>query len=135
MSEQYKSSLTFKNYRVKQVEFKLNERYEYKGVVDIDLKINRNIEITEPGKKGKVEIETTISEDSEKNNYPFYMKVVVEGDFLVGEEAIDNEMFEKLLNYNAVSILFPYVRSIISTYTAQANVPPLILPPINVTRI
>ena len=135
MSEQYKSSLTFKNYRVKYVEFKLNERYEYKGVVDIDLKINRNIEITEPGKKGKVEIETTISEDSEKNNYPFYMKVVVEGDFLGGEEAIDNEMFEKLLNYNAVSILFPYVRSIISTYTAQANVPPLILPPINVTRI
>ena len=35
---------------------------------------------------------------------------------------------------NAVTILFPYLRSLVSTYTANSNVDPLILPPINVVK-
>ncbi|TSJ59961.1 hypothetical protein FPQ13_12760 [Allobacillus salarius] len=29
----------------------------------------------------------------------------------------------------------PYVRSLITTYTSNSNVPPLILPPINVVKM
>lgn len=36
---------------------------------------------------------------------------------------------------NAVAILFPYVRALISSYTANANVTPLVLPPINVNQL
>ena len=35
---------------------------------------------------------------------------------------------------NAVAILFPYLRALITTYTGMANVQPLILPPINVAK-
>ena len=33
---------------------------------------------------------------------------------------------------NAIAILFPYIRAIISTYTANANVAPVIIPPMNI---
>ena len=33
---------------------------------------------------------------------------------------------------NAIAILFPYMRAIISTYTANANVAPVIIPPMNI---
>jgi len=53
------------------------------------------------------------------NDYPFEIKVKILG------------IFET----NVIAILYPYVRAIISTYTAQANVPALILPPINVNSL
>lgn len=42
---------------------------------------------------------------------------------------------EELTTKNTVAILFPYIRALVSNYTANANVPPLILPPINVSKI
>lgn len=36
---------------------------------------------------------------------------------------------------NAIAILYPYVRSIISTYTTNSNVDPIILPTINVVEM
>ena len=39
------------------------------------------------------------------------------------------------LKANAIAILYPYVRAIVSTYTANANITPLILPPINVNKL
>ena len=39
------------------------------------------------------------------------------------------------LKANAIAILYPYVRAIISTYTANANITPLILPTINVNKL
>ena len=63
---------------------------------------------------------------AEENNYPFYLKTVLEGEFEI--EGDDIEKFE----INGISLLYPYVRSIISTYTANSNIPTLVLPPINV---
>ena len=33
---------------------------------------------------------------------------------------------------NAVAILFPFIRAIVSTYTVNANIAPVILPPMNI---
>ena len=54
------------------------------------------------------------------------MSVTIEGKFKT--EGDDIEKFE----INGIALLFPYLRSIISTYTANSNMPTLILPPINV---
>lgn len=48
---------------------------------------------------------------------------------------INSEMGKHLVNYNSIAILFPYVRSLITSYTANSNVPPLIIPPINVSKM
>ena len=56
---------------------------------------------------------------------------------VVGFFSISNVSEEQIENFkpNAVAILFPYVRALISSYTANANVTPLILPPINVNQL
>ena len=61
---------------------------------------------------------------------PFYMDVTITGDFrLNGEEDISK------YEANAIAIMYPYLRAIVSTYTSSANINPLILPAINVNAM
>ena len=61
------------------------------------------------------------------------MSVCVIGIFETDND-IDDQLKEDLAEINSVAILFPYVRALVSNYTALANVSPLILPPINVIK-
>lgn len=36
---------------------------------------------------------------------------------------------------NSIAIVFPYIRAFISTVTLQANIPPIILPTMNLTSL
>ena len=39
-----------------------------------------------------------------------------------------------MLNQNCLAILFPYLRALISSYTALANVSPILIPAINIAN-
>ena len=68
--------------------------------------------------------------NAKENNYPFEMEIEITGYFQI--ESVSNEIdFEP----NAIAILYPYIRAIASTYTASANINPLILPAINVNKL
>lgn len=69
----------------------------------------------------------------EEKIYPFRMTVEVEGYF----ESNFDQQEDKISQYgkNAVAILFPYVRALVSSFTSNANVTPLILPTVNVNRL
>lgn len=121
-------SLTFKKYLVDYIEFKRNESYVPNGKVDIELGMTHNIEMLND-LTARVMLIVNIFEDSEKNNKPFEMKIVISGIFEISEM---NETNKKIIEQNTLSILFPYARAIISTYTANSGVPTLILPPINI---
>lgn len=128
-----KSSLIFQDYVVNDVEFKLNKEFKEEPIT-INFNISKNVVFNEKEPTiAYVTINTVVFENAEENNYPFSLKVSIEGKFEVKEASKEEK--EYLVNINAVAILFPYVRSLISTYTANANVPPLILPPINVTKM
>lgn len=125
--EKYKSKLIFNNYIVDQIIFKYNRNFKDKPV-DIDFSILKNTKKID--NKMEVTLETTIFENAETNNYPFEMMVKLTGFFT--EENNDEKIdFEP----NAIAILYPYVRSIVSTYTANANVNSLTLPTINVNKL
>ena len=123
--DKYKSKLIFKKYIVDEIVFKYNKEFKNKPVeiiFDIDKKINY-----ENDKKMNVSLKVKIFEENEK--YPFYMMVSITGFFEIenNDEGINFEP-------NAIAILYPFIRSIVSTYTASANVMPLILPVINVNK-
>lgn len=123
--DKYKSKLIFKKYIVDEIVFKYNKEFKNKPVeiiFDIDKKINY-----ENDKKMNVSLKLKIFEENEK--YPFYMMVSITGFFEIenNDEGINFEP-------NAIAILYPFIRSIVSTYTASANVMPLILPVINVNK-
>lgn len=123
--DKYKSKLIFNKYIVKEVLFEYNENFKEKPI-DIKFKINKNTSYDKD--KMIVDLETEIFEKNDK--YPFYMVVVVRGIF-----SIENN--DERINFepNAIAILYPYIRSIVSTYTSQANIMPLILPIINVNKL
>ncbi|MEA4821401.1 MAG: protein-export chaperone SecB [Erysipelotrichales bacterium] len=55
-------------------------------------------------------------------------------DFETQEEISDSAKRE-LMEKNTLAILFPYVRSFITTLTAQSGLKPVILPPINIIAL
>ncbi len=63
----------------------------------------------------------------EEESFPFYLRLEIEGRFLVG----DTEHAEILMNRNASAILFPYLRSTLTMMTACVNITPIILPTFN----
>ena len=124
------STLKFKNYIVDTIEYKVN--LDYNGEErEIDFDIESSCNLT--NNEFILELDLKIYTDAKKNNYPFSMRVKVVGLFEVTaekDEIIKKEFSER----NSIAILFPYVRALVTTFTSNANVSPLILPPINVIK-
>lgn len=123
--DKYKSKLIFNKYIVKEINFDYNENFKERPV-EIEFKISKNINYDKD--KMIVDLKVDIFEDNDK--YPFYMSVSIRGFFTI-ENNDENINFEP----NAIAILYPYIRSIVSTYTAEANIMPLILPVVNVNKL
>lgn len=126
--KEYNSVLKFLSYKVNEVTLKTNEEFvEEKEGTPISLSIKPTITIEE--KKMNIKLTVEIFKNAKEKNYPFEMIVETTGFF----EAED-EKPEKFVK-NAIAILYPYVRALVSTYTANANINPLILPAINVNKL
>jgi len=125
--ESIKSSLEFRKYIVNEVVYKSNSNFKNSANISIDLNIIPKIQIN--NNEMIINLVTNIFEKSEENNYPFEMKIDISGYFYTENE--NPERFQA----NAIAILYPYIRAIVSTYTAAANTQPLILPAINVNAM
>jgi len=51
------------------------------------------------------------------------------------ETTLEPERIEKLLRINATAVLFPYLRSIISSITANSGFQTLVLPIVNIHKM
>lgn len=127
-----KGVITFVDYKVTKIVFENNEDYEGEEV-DIEFNIETNVQVSEDGEEMVVIMKTNIFEPEDGKVYPFSMSVEIEGYFKSNIEDKEQEITQYATN--AVAILFPYVRALVSTYTANANVTPLILPTVNVNRL
>ncbi len=127
MSNNCESKLIFKKYIVKDIMFEYNEEYT-ENTAKLNFDINQSIEYIE--KNMIVTLNVNICNNSVENNYPFKMSVVVKGFFEI-------EKNEEDINYepNAIAILYPYVRALVTNYTANANIMPVVLPAINVNKL
>ncbi|MBV4438604.1 protein-export chaperone SecB [Clostridium tyrobutyricum] len=128
--EGIKSDLIFQNYEVEKIEFYNNLNFDSKNNINIDFDIDSNINFSDDNSGFLLRLSVKVFKDAIKNNYPFSMNLSVIGMFKL--DTSNKEKISTFAEVNGVAILFPYVRAIISTYTANANVPPLILPPVNV---
>ncbi len=121
------SNLQFKGYRAEEISFKFNmqkinkeENQKRKDNLKVEIGIGQN--------EKQFAVKMTYNEINIDNCCD--LKVI-----LIGQFEIDEKAQEKISDYapNAVAILFPYLRSTISTITSAAGVPPLILPVMNFT--
>lgn len=128
MSEN-RSVLKFERYIVKKIVFETNENYINKNEeIELPFEFDTNTIIKDD--KMEIELGTTIFQNAEENDYPFEMEVKLKGYFGVENAQSDIKFFEK----NAIAILFPYLRALVSTYTVNANVAPILLPAMNINE-
>lgn len=125
-----KSRLRFLDYVVDHIDFTTNPDFDDKSV---DIKFDVRHEVAEELPDAFVTLHLEIFPNAKVNNYPFSFSISATGHFQIDTENPDE--VKAFLNVNAVAILFPYVRALVTTYTANANVRPLILPPINIVNI
>ncbi|MDB2160497.1 MULTISPECIES: protein-export chaperone SecB [Clostridium] len=125
-----KSKLSFKDYIVNKIEFNNNIKCDNKEIT-MDFDFDSKVEFGEDD-KFILYLSVELFKDAEKNNYPFNFKADLIGFFELNE--VEESKKQVYAEQNAVAILFPYLRALITTYTGMANVQPLILPPINVAK-
>ncbi|MBC8581204.1 protein-export chaperone SecB [Zhenhengia yiwuensis] len=129
-----KSKLRFINYVVNKVEFYMNPKFTG-DAVSLDFDIEREIKFLEDEDNTVlVKLEADIFPLAEYKNYPFSMKLEITGVFEIENNATEVEA-RGLAETNAIAILFPYLRAMVTTYSANANVEPIIIPPINVLKM
>ena len=128
--EGYESILTFNNYIVNEIIYKANSEFrETKEQIPVDVSLKTNIKQEED--KMEVNLILTVNENAIEKNFPYEMKIDITGYFSYKGET--NEKID--LRPNAIAILYPYLRAIVSTYTVSANKIPLILPAINTNKL
>lgn len=98
-----------------------------------DLKVSFDPSGIFNSEKSEYELKFIFNAISGESNSPF-----------VNIECIANFKFENVSNFheipsyfyrNSIAIIFPYVRAFISTVTLQANIPPVILPTMNLSAL
>lgn len=129
MNNKKEGIISFDDYIIKEIHYRLNPQFHSNDPVEIKMNIEHGHIIQDD--QMRIQIQLILFENAEANNDPFEMKVVMEGIFSKANENTDLEAFVP----NGLAILFPYIRAIVSTYTASANIPPLILPTININSI
>lgn len=127
------STLILLNYLVDKINFELNESYVFKP--DCPINLNQNIErkITKiDDNRVKISLLFDIYNTEEKE-VPFTLSISVSGIFEL--EDWESDKNKEIATVNTAAILFPFLRSLISTITANVNVPPYVLPVFDVNSL
>lgn len=136
----FESDLIMNAVRVDRFEYRLNDSYD----PDLDDSDATKISVVPIPKiqrgdssKGRLDLEVTISDENFiDNNENLFLKIVVVALFEDPTITKDSEVdvFDKYLA-NAISMLYPYVRSYISSITGMFGIDVVQIPPINVLKL
>ncbi len=119
--------LTLVYFRVNEVEFKFNETIQPNTQFQIKPKLE--CKIAKKDDNVFVNLILKINEDISAP-VPFDLKVALAGTFKTKEDFVWNEADQKSVLAEAFTILYPYLRSIVSQITLNCNIPAYILPAI-----
>lgn len=124
--------ISFENYRVLELSYKRKTDIKKTNTINLKPKILNKINIDNSHKRATVRLGVVIDEE-----VPFKLKVEIEGTFLYDVKEDPNKIgFKNLLNTNAVAILYPYLRSLVSSLTGMSNeFAQLILPTVNIAQM
>ncbi|MCP4112905.1 MAG: hypothetical protein GY749_46500 [Desulfobacteraceae bacterium] len=121
-----KSDFQFLGYHISKINCEIKDSYDPEKI-----RISQTIEVRQnyfQEEKRFVEVVMDVKLKSEDES--FYFFISMKGRFRGGDD-MPQEIFERFSGRNAPAIMYPFVRSIITSYTAQANIPPVILPTVN----
>lgn len=116
------------------------EKYTFnKVVIDLSKKASTELSITfEPSgefnaEKSSYKLILKFLAHNEEQDDPF-VAIECEANFIFQPQIA----FEEIPTYfyrNAIALIFPYIRAFVSTVTLQANIPPIMLPTMNLSNL
>lgn len=127
------SELKMISYHVLLMKFELNEDFEFKkGKIDIRPTFKRDIQKIDES-HFQVILGIEVSSEINNNPIPFNAEISISSVF----ELLDweSEISKTINTNNATAIMFPYLRTLLSTLTLNGNVPPYILPIMNINAL
>lgn len=132
------ATIRFQDYIIEKSVYEYNPSFRHPNE-DGELVINDDFkaEVGIAGKKGYVKIIVALGEqNSENESVPFFLKVVIRGVFEYTAEEDEKAELKRLLGSNALAILYPYLRSYITSVTVNSNqFPAYILPVMNFVQL
>ena len=134
MDKQIIGKINFNSYLVDTLRFEINTDFVATENIELELSFNRNIVIDPDNHNAVIRLACTIYDNYKEKNYPFYIFVQIRAIFKY-ESEMSLEETKNMLETNGIAIVFPYLRSIISVVTANAGLPPLIIPTINIIEM
>ncbi|MER2078079.1 hypothetical protein [Psychrobacillus psychrotolerans] len=121
------SSLRFIDYSISNVLFKRNYNVVPENI-ELEFDFTAHALMSEDKTNAKFQLDCSLfQEDFDNGQNPFYLSCTIIGDF-----ECNGKFNVEDLQLNAMSILLPYLRSFITSFTSQSGIPPIIIPPINV---
>ena len=120
--------ISFDDIILKELVFSRKEGFSERPVFQINLEAS--VSISQDEDKLAYEMSCGIKDEKEF----FNIKCAMIGFFSVikGEE---NMGLKEYSNLNAPAAIFPYIREIIASTTTRAGIPPVVIPPVNLTAI
>ncbi|MGW1390035.1 protein-export chaperone SecB, partial [Streptomyces griseoluteus] len=109
------AALIFENYIVDNLIFKNNPNFNQ---IDEEVQIEPNIEVEISKDKDSAIVNLEITLNKNQNNPIYIVEVSIIGIFKYNSNESEGFNFDDLLTTNAIAILFPYARSLVSDLTA-----------------
>lgn len=135
--------LKFNNYCVEYMNYKRNSNFwdelnsENQQVKEVDIAPEFSFDILlAPGSYLQANVIVGVKVGSEENsNSPFRVEAVLRGFFEITTGSIERDRALKFYSENAIAILYPYLRSLVSDLTGKSDHQPLVLPTLNIIKI
>ncbi len=128
MDQQQNILIRLAGYTVDKVSFILNKDFDFKANPKVKVIPNFDRELIKID-ANTFSLSLSVSFDHPDNEIPFFMDVQVSGKFIFTNW--EHEKMFPVARNNSTSVLYPYVRALVTTITANANVPPYVLPVMN----
>ncbi len=125
------AAIQFEHYMVNSLELSSNDLISFGSEKDLKLSLSTKVALNENNDKAQVTLACDIS--SSEPTPAFTLSITMVGYFGL-QACVTSQEVQELYTKNMVAILFPYMRAVITTVTAAANIPSVVLPTINVAE-
>ncbi len=131
MSENNGAIIQFIGYRVSNIDYFCDPAFEFpEGDISYMFHFSKSLSfISETEIQENLKVVVFYSEDKNIDNASFRLSISISGRFM--SEAAWQPEWE----INALAILFPYLRGLVSMITANSGRPPIILPTMNIANM
>ena len=128
--EPVQSSLCFLGYNAELLRFETREPAIRPSGDSVTLSASFLCEVNQENQENQYSLRLGTKID--QPDIPFYVEVILLGHFTVNGNTDD---IDQIMKVNAAAILYPYVRSTLSTMTNLAGIPPITLPTLNIAQM